>query len=170
MAAVRNKSHSSRIIVDLFSTWQILHDFWVRKAATGQNHDVRTISYVDIVCGTIFCFPMIIRQLPDRCRTTSWFSILWIFSLWINVAVDMVWLMSLRNGVKNYSTTVIAKIKEMARSLFYVIPRYVTMDYENDTHLSFWNNVRKSVYLKFKIMSITCRCQVSDMVLTFLIS
>ena len=29
-----------------------------------------------------------------------------------------------------YSTTVIAKIKEMPRSLFYVIPCYVTMDYE----------------------------------------
>ena len=28
------------------------------------------------------------------------------------------------------STTVIAKIKGMPRSLFYVIPRYVTMDYE----------------------------------------
>ena len=31
---------------------------------------------------------------------------------------------------KMYSTTVIAKIKEMPRSLFYVIPRYVTMDFE----------------------------------------
>ena len=29
-----------------------------------------------------------------------------------------------------YSTTVIAKIKGMPRSLFYVIPRYVTVDYE----------------------------------------
>ena len=29
-----------------------------------------------------------------------------------------------------HSTTVIAKIKGMPRSLFYVIPRYVTMDYE----------------------------------------
>ena len=28
------------------------------------------------------------------------------------------------------STTVIAKIKEMPRSLFYVIPHYITMDYE----------------------------------------
>ena len=28
------------------------------------------------------------------------------------------------------STTVIAKIKGMPRSLFYVIPRYVTVDYE----------------------------------------
>ena len=28
------------------------------------------------------------------------------------------------------STTVIAKIKGMPRSLFYVIPRYVTMDYD----------------------------------------
>ena len=32
--------------------------------------------------------------------------------------------------LKLYSTTVIAKIKGMPRSLFYVIPRYVTMDYE----------------------------------------
>ena len=29
-----------------------------------------------------------------------------------------------------YSTTVIAKIEGMPRSLFYVIPRYVTMDHE----------------------------------------
>ena len=32
--------------------------------------------------------------------------------------------------IKLYSTTVIAKIKEMSRSLVYDIPCYVTMDYE----------------------------------------
>ena len=31
---------------------------------------------------------------------------------------------------KIYYTTVIAKIKEMPLSLFYVIPRFVSMDYE----------------------------------------
>ena len=40
---------------------------------------------------------------------------------------------------KKYSTTVIAKIKRMPRSLFYVIPRYVTMDYEKCKHI----NVKK---------------------------
>ena len=40
----------------------------------------------------------------------------------------------------------------------------------SDTHLFFWHNVQKSVHLKFKIMSITCRFHVSDMVLTLLIS
>ena len=36
----------------------------------------------------------------------------------------------------------------------------------SETHLFFWHNVKKSVHLKFKIMSITCRFHVSDMVLT----
>ena len=35
-----------------------------------------------------------------------------------------------QTNVNMYSTTVIAKIKGMPRSLFYVIPRFVTMDYE----------------------------------------
>ena len=34
-----------------------------------------------------------------------------------------------------------------------------------DTHLFFWHNVKKSVHLKFKIMSIICRFHISDVVL-----
>ena len=33
-------------------------------------------------------------------------------------------------NINLYSTTVIAKIKGMPRSLFYIIPHYITMDYE----------------------------------------
>ena len=40
----------------------------------------------------------------------------------------------------------------------------------SDTHLFFWHIVKNSVHLKFKIMSITCRFHVSDIVLTLLIS
>ena len=40
----------------------------------------------------------------------------------------------------------------------------------SDTHLFFWHNVRISVPLKFKIMSITCRFHVSDVVLAWNIS
>ena len=40
----------------------------------------------------------------------------------------------------------------------------------SDAHLSFWHNVKKSVHLKFKIMSITCRFHVSDVVFTLYIS
>ena len=40
----------------------------------------------------------------------------------------------------------------------------------SDTHLSFWHNVKKSVQLKFKIMSITCRFHISTVVLTLYIS
>ena len=37
-------------------------------------------------------------------------------------------------------------------------------------HLSFWHNVKESQRLKFKIISITCRFHVSDVVLTLYIS
>ena len=72
-----------------------------------------------------------------------------------------------QNVFNSYSTTVIAKSKGMSRSLFYDIPCYVTMDYEK---WFFWYNLKKSVHLRFKIMSITCRFQVSTAVLTLYIS
>ena len=62
-----------------------------------------------------------------------------------------------------HPTTVIAKVKEIPRSIFYDIPSYVTMD----THLSFWHNVNKSVRMKCKI---TCRFHVFNVVLTLYMS
>ena len=39
----------------------------------------------------------------------------------------------------------------------------------SDTHLFFWQNVKKFVHLKFTIMSVICGFHVSDVVLTFYI-
>ena len=68
------------------------------------------------------------------------------------------------------STTVIGKIKEMPQSLFYHIQCYITMDYNKWYTSLLLTNVKKSMHLKFKIMSITCSFHVSDVVLTFYIS
>ena len=61
-----------------------------------------------------------------------------------------------------YSSTVIGKIKEMPRSLFYDILCNVTTDYEKWYTSLPLIQVKKLVHLKFKIMSITCRFHVSD--------
>lgn len=55
----------------------------------------------------------------------------------------------------------------LQRSLFNDIPRYVTMGL---IHTSFWHQVKKSVLLKFKIISNTCIYHVCDVVLTLFIS
>lgn len=64
------------------------------------------------------------------------------------------------------STMVIAKITEKS----VIILRYTTLCYNwvlrSDIHLSLLHNVKKSVSLKFKIVSITCSFHVFDMVLT----
>ena len=60
---------------------------------------------------------------------------------------------------KANSTAFIAKIKEMPRSLFYDIP-YATSQWviRSETHLSIGHNMKNSLRLKLKVMSITCRC------------
>ena len=65
------------------------------------------------------------------------------------------------------SNTAIEKIKEMSRSIFYDIPCYVLISLYD---LSFSHKVKKSVRLKFKTMSITCRFHVLDVELTLYIS
>ena len=67
---------------------------------------------------------------------------------------------------KEHSTTVIAKIKGMPRSLFYDTPCYVAIDYDK-WYTSFL--LKRSVHL-FKIMSISCRFHVSAVVLILYIS
>ena len=52
-------------------------------------------------------------------------------------------------------------------TIYHATPQWIMRNY---THLSFWQNVKKSVHLKFKIMPITCRFHVSDVVLTLYIS
>ena len=47
-------------------------------------------------------------------------------------------------------------------TLYHATSQWIIRSY---THLSFWHNVKKSVHLKFKIMSITCRFHISDVVL-----
>ena len=41
---------------------------------------------------------------------------------------------------------------------------------KSDTHLFFWENVKKSVHLKLKTMSIACKFHVFDLMLTLYIS
>ena len=64
------------------------------------------------------------------------------------------------------STTIIPNIKEMLRSLFYDIICYVTMDYRKWFTSLLLTQMKNSVHLKFKIMSITCRFHFSNVVMT----
>mgnify|MGYP003683593123 CR=1 FL=1 len=60
------------------------------------------------------------------------------------------------------------KIIFFAQIIFIIIllyaMSYVTMDYEKWYTSLLWHNVKKSVHWKFKIMTITCRFHISDIV------
>ena len=56
-------------------------------------------------------------------------------------------------------------LQKSKKCSIYYSPIYHTMSQwvlRSEIHLSFWHNVKKSMSLKFKIISVTCRFQVFD--------
>ena len=67
------------------------------------------------------------------------------------------------------SKLILTNCSTAINSLLYDIPRFTSQWLmRSDTYLCFWHNVKKSVRLKLKIMSIICRFHDYDVVLTVL--
>ena len=71
-----------------------------------------------------------------------------------------------KTGLNTNSKTVIAKINYYNSTIYQLTLQRVM---KSDTHLFYWENVKKVVHLKLKTMSITYRFHVFDLMLTLYI-